>query len=63
MLEARSESLDCVAEQQTIQRSLDQPSSLKATGSQSLYWTKSIKLISLEAEETTLETVQTALGI
>lgn len=63
MLEARSESLDCVVDQQTIQRSLDQPSSLKATGSQSLYWTKSIKLISLEAEETTLETVQTALGI
>lgn len=35
----------------------------KTTGSQSLYWTKSIKLISLESEKTTSETVQTGLGI
>lgn len=64
MLEARRpESLAYVVEQQTIQRSLDQPSSLTATGSQSLYWTNSTKLISLESEKTTLETVQTGLGI
>lgn len=64
MLEARrSESLAYVVEQQTIQRNLDQPSSLKAKGSQGLYWTKSTKLISLESEKTTLETVQTGLGI
>ena len=49
MLEARRpESLAYVVEQQTIQRNLDQPSSLKATGSQGLYWTKSTQLISLE---------------